>query len=203
MNFFQTFKKKFFAKNKINDSQDKRKSKAQQKKQDKKDLQRNLLKKHEKNQIKRQYDLGLKKSRFSFVQKIRAIQAKFKKIDEELFQELEAALIMSDISVRLVEKLLESIKQEVKIRKIEDPKAIKELLVNQMFSIYDKKELSKNSLQWLRDVKLNVILLVGVNGGGKTTTVAKLAHKLKLNHKKVLLAAADTFRAGAVEQLKV
>ncbi|EFF41669.1 signal recognition particle-docking protein FtsY [Mycoplasmopsis alligatoris] len=147
------------------------------------------------------YETGLSKSS-SFGKKLLELQNKYTKIDEDYFDELEEILIMSDINTELVFKIIEKIKKEVKTNNIDDPKLIGEIVADQMFLIYTNKTIVNTTLD-IKNDRLNVIVMVGVNGSGKTTSIAKLAYKYKQLGKKVIIAAADTFRAGAVNQLDV
>lgn len=148
------------------------------------------------------YVAGLSKTGSSFSQRIKEIQARHNQIDEDFFDELEEALIMADISTNLVMDIVDEIKKEVKIENVTDPKLISEIIADKMFTIYTNQSVVDTSLD-IQDGRTNVILVVGVNGAGKTTTIAKLANSLLKEGKKVLIAAGDTFRAGAVEQLGV
>ncbi|ADE19856.1 signal recognition particle-docking protein FtsY [Mycoplasma crocodyli] len=147
------------------------------------------------------YETGLSRSS-SFGKKLLELQNKYKKIDDEYFDELEEVLIMSDINTDLVFKIIEKIKKEVKTNNIDDPKMIGEIVADQMFLIYTNKTIVNTNLNF-KNERLNVFVMVGVNGSGKTTSIAKLAHRYKMQGKKVVIAAADTFRAGAVDQLSV
>ena len=147
------------------------------------------------------YINGLQKSGFSFSEKIKDIFSKNVKINDELFEELEDLLIMSDISTELVMKIIGKIKLEVKSKKVTDSKKILDIVVKYLHASYgEDKESSKLDI---KDGRINVIIMVGVNGVGKTTSIAKMANKYKSEGKTVIIAAADTFRAGAVEQLTV
>lgn len=148
------------------------------------------------------YSTALYKSRESFTKKIQKLLSRNRKIDENYFEELEEVLITSDIGVNYVASLIETIKTDVKIKKITDPKQINELIFEKMFGDYldGDEEIVKLNLV---PERLNVILVVGVNGVGKTTTIGKLSNKFKNEGRKISLAAADTFRAGAVEQLRI
>lgn len=148
------------------------------------------------------YVAGLKKSSSSFSKKIVDLQNKHNKIDEEFFDELEEVLIMSDISSELVDIILYETKKEVKNENISDPKLIGEIISDKMFVIYANNHSIDTRLN-IQDNRLNVIIMIGINGSGKTTSIAKIAKKLKEQNKKVLIAAGDTFRAAAVEQLGV
>lgn len=140
---------------------------------------------------------GLSKTRNSISAKIESVINSFTKIDEEFFETLEEILISSDIGIETSQKLCNDLRQEVKKHGVTDPFEIKELLGNIMVEFLgDENELLISS-------KPSIILVLGVNGVGKTTTIGKLAHRLKSEGKKVLLAAADTFRAAATEQLDI
>ncbi len=167
-------------------------------KKEKKELNKQLNKEKKINK----YVAGLSKSGTNLTKKIRELQSNHKQIDEEFFEKLEEILIMSDISVSQVYLILEEIKKEVKVENITDKNLINEIIADKMFVIYANQSTVNTKLN-LDHPGLNVLLMVGVNGSGKTTSIAKIANKLVLEGKRVLLAAADTFRAGAVEQLKI
>ena len=147
------------------------------------------------------YDKGLSKSRGGFVSKLQDLTRRYSKINEDYFDELEEILIMADVGVNTVMELIEKLKKRVNDDKITDPEELKEVLVDEMFIIYVNDEILTNKINY-NDKDISVILFVGVNGVGKTTTIAKIASKLKKENKKVMLVAGDTFRAGAVEQLR-
>ncbi len=167
-------------------------------KKEKKELNKQLNKEKKINK----YVAGLSKSGTNLTKKIRELQSNHKQIDEEFFEKLEEILIMSDISVSQVYLILEEIKKEVKVENITDKNLINEIIADKMFVIYANQSTVNTKLN-LDHPGLNVLLMVGVNGSGKTTSIAKIANKLVLEGKRVLLVAADTFRAGAVEQLKI
>ncbi|WP_342223806.1 signal recognition particle-docking protein FtsY [Spiroplasma endosymbiont of Asaphidion curtum] len=146
------------------------------------------------------YEKGLNKSRKSFLQKLQILVTKHRVIDETYFEELENTLILADVGVKMALQIVNEIKNEVRINNIKDPEIINELIIDKMFAIYASNSFITTTLNIL-DNQLNVILVVGVNGAGKTTSIAKLAYLLLQQNKKVLLVAGDTFRAGAVEQL--
>ncbi|QJG66871.1 signal recognition particle-docking protein FtsY [Mycoplasma phocoenae] len=148
------------------------------------------------------YVAGLSKSNNSFSEMIKSLENQYNEIDEEYFEELEEILIMSDISMKLVDVMISEIKKAVKNENIKDPKLIKEIIADKLFTIYTANSVIDTTLNIEKD-RLNVILMVGVNGVGKTTSIIKIAHSLKKQGLKVLVAAADTFRAAAVEQLEV
>ena len=146
------------------------------------------------------YDKGLEKSRKEFVSKISLLNLKYRKVSPEYFEELEEILIMADIGVNTVMDFVDKLKKRVKHEHIEDSDDLKEIIVDEMFIIYVNNSIMVNKINYAEEGP-TVILFVGVNGVGKTTTIGKLASKLKSEGKKVLLVAGDTFRAGAVEQL--
>lgn len=147
------------------------------------------------------YDKGLEKSRKEFVSKITLLNSKYKKVSPEYFEELEEILIMADIGVNTVMEFVDKLKKRVKHEHIEDSADLKEIIVDEMFIIYVDNSIMVNKINYAEEGP-TVILFVGVNGVGKTTTIGKLADKLINEGKKVLLVAGDTFRAGAVEQLR-
>lgn len=147
------------------------------------------------------YDDGLKKTRKEFVNKIGLLNSKYKKVSAEYFDELEEILIMADIGVNTVMEFIDKLKKRVKHENITDSEDLKEIIIDEMFIIYVNNQIVVNKINYSDDGP-TVILFVGVNGVGKTTTIGKLASKLSKEGKKVLLVAGDTFRAGAIEQLK-
>ena len=141
---------------------------------------------------------GLSKTKNSFDEKINNVFSNFRKVDEELLEELEEALIMSDVGVETSTKIIANLRNRVKKEKIEDEQGVREALRTEIKEILDEVDNSLN-LQ----TTPSVILVVGVNGVGKTTSIGKIANRLKKDGKKVVIAAADTFRAAAVEQLEI
>ena len=141
---------------------------------------------------------GLSKTKSSFDEKINNVFSNFRKVDEELLEELEEALIMSDVGVETSTKIISNLRDRVKKEKIEDEEGVKNALRLEIKEILDEVD---NSLKL--ETHPSVILVVGVNGVGKTTSIGKIANRLKQNGKKVVIAAADTFRAAAVEQLEI
>lgn len=139
---------------------------------------------------------GLTKTRNNIVHGIDAVFSGFSSIDEDFYEELEEILIMGDIGVSATTEIIERLKQQVKEQHIKEPAACKELLIN---SIKEQMQVGETAYEF--EEKQSVVLVIGVNGVGKTTSVGKLAGKLKAQNRKVLLAAADTFRAAAGEQL--
>lgn len=146
------------------------------------------------------YIAGLDKSRKSFTDHINDLAARYREIDDDYFDELENALIMADVGVDMVLNIVDEIRKEVRVQNIKDPKLINDLIVDKMFVIYANQGYMSTKLN-VDNEGLNIILMVGVNGVGKTTTIAKITHLLKQQNKKIMLAAGDTFRAGAVAQL--
>lgn len=140
---------------------------------------------------------GLAKTRNNIVSGLNSIFHGFSKIDDDFYEELEETLIMGDIGVETTEKIIEELKAKVKEQKIKDPVECKDLLIN---SIKEQMNLGENAYEF--ENTRSVILVIGVNGVGKTTSIGKIAAGLKAKGKKVILAAADTFRAAAIEQLE-
>ena len=141
---------------------------------------------------------GLNKTKTSFDEKMNNVFSNFRKVDEELLEELEEALIMSDVGAETSSKIINKLRTQIKRQNIQDEEGVKELLRQEIKSIFDETD---SSLKL--ETKPAVILVVGVNGVGKTTSIGKIANKLKKDGKKVVVAAADTFRAAAVEQLQI
>ncbi len=156
--------------------------------------------KEEKEEIKK-YEEGLSKTRESFVSRLANLTLHHSKIDEEYFEELEDILIMADIGVNTVLSFIDRLKKRVKHEDITDPEYLKEVIVDELFIIYVNDSIISSKVNYVDD-GMTVILFVGVNGTGKTTTIGKLAHQLIKDNKKVMMIAADTFRAGAIEQLE-
>jgi len=160
-----------------------------------------VFKKEEKVDIK-SYDEGLEKTRKEFVSRISLLGIKYTKVSEEYYEELERILIEADIGIKTVYDLLDKLRKRVKEENITSTKDLGEVIVDEMFLIYVSGENLSDKIN-INPNGPTVILLVGVNGVGKTTTIAKLANKYKNEGKSVLLIAGDTFRAGAVDQLKI
>ncbi len=147
------------------------------------------------------YEKGLSKSRESFVSRLANLTNKYHKITEDYFDELEEILIMADIGVNTVMNFMDRLRDRVRHEKIEDTEFLKEVIVDELFVIYVDNNIISSKINYNPD-GMTVILFVGVNGTGKTTTIGKLANKLVLEGKKVMMIAADTFRAGAINQLE-
>lgn len=143
---------------------------------------------------------GLTKTRDAFVEKVEDLFVRRKKIDEEFYEELEEILIGADVGVNTVMELMDELRAEVKKRRIEDASDLRPVLSEKLIGLLDTEG---DATLTMAPTGLTVILFVGVNGVGKTTTIGKLAHRFKQQGKKVLMAAGDTFRAGAIEQLEV
>ncbi|MBC1522105.1 signal recognition particle-docking protein FtsY [Listeria aquatica] len=148
------------------------------------------------------YKEGLTKTRSSFSGKLNEIMARYRKVDEDFFEDVEEALIGADVGFETVMDLIDELKQEVKLRNISDPREVEGVIVEKLVAIYEGAGDAEPVLN-IQENGLTVILFVGVNGVGKTTTIGKLAHQFKSEGKKVVLAAGDTFRAGAIDQLEV
>jgi len=148
------------------------------------------------------YDKGLEKTRNEFVSELNLLGIKYKKVNEEYFEELESLLIKADIGVNTVFSFLDKLRKRVKSENITDTDMLKEVIVDELFLIYVEGESLSDKIN-ISESGPTILLFVGVNGVGKTTTIGKLAHKYKSEGKKVMLIAGDTFRAGAVEQLKI
>ena len=141
---------------------------------------------------------GLSKTKTSFEEKMNNVFSTFRKVDEELLEELEEILIMSDVGVETSTKIIGNLRERIKKEKLEDAEDVKQALREEIKEIFDSVD---NSLHL--ETTPSVILVVGVNGVGKTTSIGKMANRLKQDGKKVVVAAADTFRAAAVEQLEI
>ena len=165
------------------------------------DKLKNIIKKDKDTKEKDLYDKGLKKTREEFTSKLNSLNKKYKKVNLEYFEELEEILIMADIGVNTVMSFMDRLVTRAKNEKITDPEELKELIVDELFIIYVNDEILVNKINYSNEGP-TVILFVGVNGVGKTTSIAKIANREKNMGKKVMLVAGDTFRAGAVEQLE-
>ena len=147
------------------------------------------------------YEKGLTKTRENFVSRLINLTKKYNKITEDYFDELEEILIMADIGVDTVMSFMDRLRKRVQKENIEDLEYLKEVIVDELFIIYVSDEIIVNKINFA-DKAPTVILFVGVNGVGKTTTIAKLASKLHDEGKTTMMIAGDTFRAGAIEQLE-
>ena len=149
--------------------------------------------------VQEKYDRSLKKTRTGFGARLNAFFANFRSVDEEFFEELEELLIMSDVGVQVASNLTEELRYEAKLENAKKPDALRRVIIEKLVEIYEKDGNYDESIHFQDG--LTVMLFVGVNGVGKTTSIGKLAHRYKQAGKKVMLVAADTFRAGAVAQL--
>ncbi|WP_138414892.1 signal recognition particle-docking protein FtsY [Aquibacillus sediminis] len=157
----------------------------------------------ENEEVSDKYKEGLSKTRNSFSSKINDLVARYRKVDEDFFEDLEEILISADVGVSTVMDLIDELKMEVKRQNIKDSAKVKEVISEKLVEIYYGEEDDQVEELNIKDNELSVMLFVGVNGVGKTTTIGKVAHKLKQEGKNVVLAAGDTFRAGAIDQLQV
>ena len=146
------------------------------------------------------YDKGLEKTRKEFVSQLSNLSRRYKNIDDDYFEELEDILIMADIGVDTVLKFVDLLKKRVSSEKISDANVLKDIIIDELFIMYVDNGIMDSKIHYT-DEGPTVILFVGVNGVGKTTTIGKMAYQLKNKGKKVMLVAGDTFRAGAIEQL--
>jgi fused signal recognition particle receptor len=151
--------------------------------------------------IGEKFKQGLAKTRDSFTGRVNELVARYRKVDEDFFEELEEILIQADVGFETVMRLIDELKMEVKRRNISDTQEVQAVISEKLVAIYQGREEAPELN--IQSDGLTVILFVGVNGVGKTTTIGKLAHKFKAEGKSVVLAAGDTFRAGAIEQLEV
>ncbi len=161
-----------------------------------------IFKKKPKNEKSNKYNLGMKKTRNGLLSKLKAVLSGHNQIDEDLFDDLTDVFIMADIGVETTLDFIEALKEDERVKGINNAMELQPIIVDKMFELYLKNEVVNNNLN-LNPNGLSVFLFVGVNGVGKTTTIAKIAYRLKKEGKKVLLAAGDTFRAGAIDQLEV
>ena len=149
--------------------------------------------------VQEKYDRSLKKTRTGFGARLNAFFANFRSVDEEFFEELEELLIMSDVGVQVASNLTEELRYEAKLENAKKPEALRRVIIEKLVELYEKDGIYNENINFQDG--LTVMLFVGVNGVGKTTSIGKLANRYKQAGKKVMLVAADTFRAGAVAQL--
>ncbi|MCY7065668.1 signal recognition particle-docking protein FtsY [Streptococcus oralis] len=149
--------------------------------------------------VQEKYDRSLKKTRTGFGARLNAFFANFRSVDEDFFEELEELLIMSDVGVQVASNLTEELRYEAKLENAKKPEALRRVIIEKLVELYEKDGNYDEQIHFQDG--LTVMLFVGVNGVGKTTSIGKLAHRYKQAGKKVMLVAADTFRAGAVAQL--
>lgn len=152
--------------------------------------------------VTQKFTEGLSKTRDLLVEKVEDLVRRYKKIDESFFEELEEILIAADVGVNTMMELIDELRSEVRKHKIENALDLQPILSEKLVGLLRNDEAASSALN-IEAGRLNIILFVGVNGVGKTTTIGKMAHMFKSQGKKVLLAAGDTFRAAAIEQLEV
>ena len=161
-----------------------------------------IFKKKKDKEQANKYRIGMEKTRGGALAKLKKLFTNYDEITDELFDELEEIFVMADIGVDTVVKFVDELRSDERVMGLKTAKELQPIIIDKMFDLYLKGEIVNSNLKYTKG-RLNVYLFVGVNGVGKTTTIAKVAHKLKAEGKKVLLAAGDTFRAGAIDQLKV
>lgn len=162
---------------------------------------KNIFNKKEKKEETLKYEQGLEKTRDNFINKINVLGIKYTKISDEFFDELEGILIMADIGAKNTIEVIDKLKKRVNEEKINDFNYLKEVIVDELLMIYVNEDILTSKINYNSD-DLTVIMFVGVNGVGKTTSIAKLGKRMINEGKKVMFIAADTFRAGATEQLE-
>ncbi len=162
---------------------------------------RDLFRSKKKKQRAQKYKLGMEKTRENVFNRLDALLAEKRDIDEELFEDIEELFLMADMGVDTTLELVNHLREHVDAKTVRDASELKDLIVEEMFKRYVKDDVLDTNLAFSDD--LSVFLFVGVNGVGKTTTIAKAAHMLKAQGKKVMMVAGDTYRAGAIEQLRV
>lgn len=153
--------------------------------------------------ITQKFKAGLAKTRDSFTSKVNDLVARYRKVDEDFFEELEDLLLQADVGIETVDELMDKLRFEVKRKNIKDTNGIQTVIAEKLVEIYERGEEDLIELNLQPKGELTVILFVGVNGVGKTTTIGKLARRLQQEGRSVMLAAGDTFRAGAIDQLQV
>jgi fused signal recognition particle receptor len=157
----------------------------------------------EEKKTQEKYHKGLAKTRKTFGQKMNQLFASFRRVDEDFFEEVEETLIGADVGFYTSVRIAEALRQEVKLRNAKEKSVIQNILIEKMVDLYEVEGIDEQNVLNFQKNSLTVVLFVGVNGVGKTTTIGKLANQLNSEGKKVILAAADTFRAGAIQQLVV
>lgn len=163
---------------------------------------KNLFQSKEKKLQAEKYKIGMAKTRSGVLSHLKELFDSSSVIGDDLFDELEEIFIMADIGVDTVVKMISHLRERVEINRISDVEELKELLIDQLFKVYVKDTIVSSNLN-IKSDRLNVVLFVGVNGVGKTTTIGKVAYEYIRKGKKVLLVAGDTFRAGAINQLRI
>jgi fused signal recognition particle receptor len=170
----------------------------------KKDVAKLIKNKNEKQTLieQKKFDSGLHKSSSALNHSIDNLAKKYRRLDDELIESIEEMLLMYDIGPMSTEKILNAIIEEIKYQNVTDPELIKQIIIDKLFVYYIQDADVHTNIELTKD-KMNVILVSGVNGVGKTTSIAKLSNKYKKEGYDVCLIAADTFRAGAIEQLDI
>ena len=159
--------------------------------------------KTEEVEVQEKYDKGLEKTRKTFAERMNELFANFRTVDEDFFEELEETLIGADVGFETAIRITEALRQEVKLRNAKKSAEVQNAIIEKLVDLYEAEGINEVNELNIQEDGLTVILFVGVNGVGKTTSIGKLAHQFKNEGKKVLMAAADTFRAGAIDQLVV
>ncbi|EGP4822671.1 TPA: signal recognition particle-docking protein FtsY [Enterococcus faecium] len=159
--------------------------------------------KTEEVEVQEKYDKGLEKTRKTFGERMNELFANFRTVDEDFFEELEETLIGADVGFETAIRITEALRQEVKLRNAKKSAEVQNAIIEKLVDLYEEEGINEVNELNIQEDGLTVILFVGVNGVGKTTSIGKLAHQFKNEGKKVLMAAADTFRAGAIDQLVV
>lgn len=159
--------------------------------------------KTEEVEVQEKYDKGLEKTRKTFGKRMNELFANFRTVDEDFFEELEETLIGADVGFETAIRITEALRQEVKLRNAKKSAEVQNAIIEKLVDLYEAEGINEVNELNIQEDGLTVILFVGVNGVGKTTSIGKLAHQFKNEGKKVLMAAADTFRAGAIDQLVV
>ncbi|EIY5795652.1 signal recognition particle-docking protein FtsY [Enterococcus faecium] len=159
--------------------------------------------KTEEVEVQEKYDKGLEKTRKTFGERMNELFANFRTVDEDFFEELEETLIGADVGFETAIRITEALRQEVKLRNAKKSTEVQNAIIEKLVDLYEAEGINEVNELNIQEDGLTVILFVGVNGVGKTTSIGKLAHQFKNEGKKVLMAAADTFRAGAIDQLVV
>ncbi len=159
--------------------------------------------KTEEVEVQEKYDKGLEKTRKTFGERMNELFANFRTVDEDFFEELEETLIGADVGFETAIRITEVLRQEVKLRNAKKSAEVQNAIIEKLVDLYEAEGINEVNELNIQEDGLTVILFVGVNGVGKTTSIGKLAHQFKNEGKKVLMAAADTFRAGAIDQLVV
>ncbi|HGF7553376.1 MULTISPECIES: signal recognition particle-docking protein FtsY [Enterococcus] len=159
--------------------------------------------KTEEVEVQEKYDKGLEKTRKTFGERMNELFANFRTVDEDFFEELEETLMGADVGFETAIRITEALRQEVKLRNAKKSAEVQNAIIEKLVDLYEAEGINEVNELNIQEDGLTVILFVGVNGVGKTTSIGKLAHQFKNEGKKVLMAAADTFRAGAIDQLVV